>query len=534
MIMFDRGEIILAILIKNGTVYDGTDNPPVIMDILVDKGIIKKMGANLPPVKATVIDATNLAVSPGFIDAHSHNDFFVDKPNSSQSILPFLKQGITSQVVGNCGFSAYGVHKESAYKNLVGGMLFKAAKPASLDDFVKLTEGNLDVNIIPLVGHGTTRISVTGYESNELTRYEQAKQLEILEENLKMGAFGGSFGLMYVPSMYAPKEELISYAEMIKKYDGILTIHPRACSKVALGYPLLSKSHIEQGLDEVIDIMEKTGVRMEYSHLIFVGKSSWKSVDPMLTRFHEMKAKGFEIGYDMYPFTFGASVITVVLPAWYLKLTDEEKKKKSMRFKLKTVITITKKLLGIEFSDMTVAYIGKDYPEYEGKTVAEIAKNEGANEFDMYLKLVDLSECKGRIMLDKYYNEQIINRLMDDDLSVFMTDAWYEESGTQNAGSYQAMPYFIQKALERKLPLERIIHKMTGATADRFRINQRGYLKEGNAADITIFDPKSVIVNPKVPDATPSGIQTVIVNGEISIDHDKYLKPKSGKVLRKK
>ncbi len=528
-----RGEYILAILIKNGTLYDGSMNPPVVMDILIEKGIIKKMGLNLPSGKATVIDASNLSVSPGFIDAHSHNDFFVDKLDSSKAILPFLKQGITSQVVGNCGFSAYGVHKETKYKDLVGGMLFKANKPGSLEDFIKLTDGNLDVNIIPLVGHGTTRIAISGFESKELTRYELAKELEILEDNLKMGAFGGSFGLMYVPSMYAPKEELLKFAEVIKKYDGILTIHPRACSKVAMGYPLFSKSHIEQGLDEVIDIMEKTQVRTEYSHLIFVGKSSWKSINPMLNRFHEMREKGFEIGYDMYPFTFGASVITVVLPAWYMKMTEEDKKKKSTRLKLKALIMVTKKLLGIEFSDMTVAYIGPNYPQYEGKTVEEIAKNENMKAFDMYLKLVDLSEGKGRIMLDKYYHESLIQRLMDDDLSIFMTDAWYEDSGTQNAGSYQAMPYFIQKAMERKLPLERIIHKMTGATVDRFKIPNRGYIKEGYAADITVFNPKEIIVNPKVPDSTPSGIHYVIVNGEIALDHGKYLKPKSGKVLRK-
>ncbi|PKL01288.1 MAG: hypothetical protein CVV56_01430 [Tenericutes bacterium HGW-Tenericutes-1] len=524
----------MPLLIKNGFVYDGSLNPPVVADILIEKGIIKKIGKNIVQNKATIIDATNLSVTPGFIDAHSHNDFFVDKVDSSKAIVPFLKQGITTQIVGNCGFSTFGVHKESKYKDLVGGKLFKAQKPGSLDEFVKLTEGNLDVNIVPLVGHGTTRIALSGYESRELTRYELAKMLEILEENLKMGAFGGSFGLMYEPSMYAPREELEKYAEMIQKYDGILTIHPRACSKVAMGYPLLSKSHIEQGLDEVIEIMEKTKVRTEYSHLIFVGKASWKSVDPMLKKFREEREKGYELAYDMYPFTFGASVITVVLPAWYMKMTGDEKKKKSTRFKLKALITITKKLLGIEFSDMIIAYIGKDYPQYEGKTVSEIAKTEAMNDFDMYLKLVDLSEGKGRIMLEKYYSEEIIQKLMDDDLSIFMTDAWYEESGAQNAGSYQAMPFFIQKARERQIPIERVIHKMTGATAERFKITNRGFLKEGMAADITIFDEKSVVVNPKVPDSTPGGISYTIVNGEIAIDHGRYLKPKSGVVLRKK
>jgi len=334
--------------------------------------------------------------------------------------------------------------------------------------------------------------------------------------------------------MFAPIDELIAFAEVIKKYDGILTVHPRACSKVALGYPLFSKSHIEQGLDEVIEIMEKTGVRTEYSHLIFVGKASWKSVEPMLKKFHEERKKGFDIAYDMYPFTFGASVITVVLPAWYLKLTDAEKAQKFNRLKLKTIINVTKKLLGLDFSDMTVAYIGPDHPQYEGKTISDIAKSENASEFDTYLKLVDLSKGEGRIMVDQYYSEEIIQKLMDDDLSVFMTDAWYEASGTQNAGTYQAMPFFIQKAKERRLPLQTVIHKMTGATAERFKIAERGFLKEGYWADVTIFDAKAIIVNPKAADSTPSGITHVFVNGELTVDHGKFLKPKSGKVLRKK
>ena len=147
-------------------------------------------------------------------------------------------------------------------------------------------------------------------------------------------------------------------------------MHPRAYSKVALGYPLLSKPHIELALDEVVDIMEKTKVRTEYSHLIFVGKSSWPSCEPMLKKFHDLNDKGCKIAYDNYSFTYGASVITVVLPPWYMALPKDERKKPFNMFKLKLMTNITKIALGIDFCDFTVAYIAPDCKQYEGKTVS--------------------------------------------------------------------------------------------------------------------------------------------------------------------
>lgn len=161
-------------------------------------------------------------------------------------------------------------------------------------------------------------------------------------------------------------------------------------------------------------------------------------------------------------------------------------------FKLKLMTNITKKLLRLGFEDFIVAYIGENYKNYEGKTVAEIAKEEGLSDFDAYIKLVDLSDGQGRLYLDKYYNDDLINRLMADDLSVFMTDAWVEEAGTQNGAAYQGFAYFLKRARENDMPLESIIRKMTGQTADRLEIKNRGYLKEGYKADITIFDYDNV------------------------------------------
>lgn len=519
----------MKILLINGLVYDGSTNAPIYKDVLIDDGIIKNIYKDINESVDKVIDCSNLVVAPGFIDAHSHNDFFV---RNNEAILPFLKQGITTQIVGNCGFSAYGVNPKSPYKSQIGGSLFSFNNPSTLNEYIKDVEDDLSINIVPLVGHGTTRLSVAGNSSKRLTSEELNEQLSILEENLKQGAFGGSLGLMYEPGMFAPYDELVKYAEVIKKYDGILTVHPRACSKIALGYPLIGKPHIEKALDEVINITKATGVRCEYSHLIFVGRSSWKCLKPMLKKFKKVQKLGYELNYDMYPFTYGASTISVILPDWYLKLSLADRRKPFNRFKLKLIINVTKKLLGIDYSDLIISYI-EGHPEYEGRNVAEIAASENLASFDMYIKLVELSNGNGRIMLGKYYNDEIIHTLMNDESSIYMTDAWYESTGAQNGGTYQAFPLFLEKTKNNNIKLENTINKMTGKTADRFKLSNRGYIREGYAADITIFDYEEIKVDQNYI-TTPPGIKYVIVNGEIVIKDNDYTGVKNGIVITKK
>lgn len=522
----------MKILLKGGMIYDGNGGTPYTGDILVEDEKILELAPNINGVAERIIDCTGLCVSPGFIDAHSHNDFFVDRYNAEKYFAPFLCQGITTQITGNCGFSPFGLSDDSPYKDKVGGGLFSTQTPGSFLDFVKNAEGKLHVNIAPLVGHGTIRTGVSGHNPQALDSEQIQKELVLVDEAMKNGALGGSFGFMYEPGIYSKKDELYAFAQRIAQYGGILTVHPRACSKVALGYPLLfSRPHIELGFDEVAEIVKQTGVRAEYSHLIFVGKSTWKSCRPMLKKFYKLNEQGYSIAYDNYAFPYGASVITVILPAWYMALPAEDRKKPFVRFKLKLMINITKKLLWLDFCDFTVAYISDKHGQYEGKTIEQCAEMEGLKPFDMYIKLVELSDGKGRIYAGKYYNEDIILTLMQDDLSVFMTDAWVEETGVQNGSAFQCFPYFLVRAREHKFPLETMIHKMTGKTARRFQINDRGILAAGNFADITVFDYEGLHVEPDIPDFTPRGIRYVLVNGTAVIDDGVYRPSKPGKII---
>ncbi len=524
----------MKVLLKNANVYDGSGHNPYNADIIIENDKIAKIGQNLKVEADKIFDLKGLTVAPGFIDAHSHNDFFYDYSDAEKYYRPFLEQGITTQITGNCGFSPFGVADNTKFADKVGGGLFHAVKPGSFKDFIARAKGKLFVNVVPLIGQGTTRISISGYNPTPLSKEEITKEMELVEEAMQNGAFGGSFGFMYEPGIYAKTDELLAFAKTIAKYDGIVTVHPRACSKVAMGYPIISKPHIEIALDEVVEIMVRTQVKMEYSHLIFVGKSSWNSADAMLKKFHDYNDKGYKIAYDNYAFTYGASVITVVMPPWYMALSAEDRKKPFNIFKLKAVVAVTRKLLGIEFSDLTVAYISDDHKEYEGKTVSECAKIENMSDFDMYLKLVELSNGQGRLYLDKYYNDELIERLMQDDLSIFMTDAWVEGAGTQNGSAYQCFPYFLVRARNKGMNLSTIIRKMTGATADRFGIQNRGYIKEGYFADLTIFDYENVKVDSKVPDFKPQGIKYVFVNGKPVVENGKYVSQTAGQLILKK
>ena len=193
-----------------------------------------------------------------------------------------------------------------------------------------------------------------------------------------------------------------------------------------------------------------------------------------------------------------------------------------------------RKLLGIDWEDMVVAYISDEHKKYEGKTVLQLAEEEGVKPLDMYLKLVDLSNRNGSIYLGKYYNDEIVKRLMEDELSVFMTDAWVEEKGLQNIAAFQTFPQFFVLAKRYGMPLERIVRKMTGATADRFGLEKRGYLKADYKADITIIDPENIRVNEAIPDFKPEGIKYVFVNGRKVMNQGKYCSKKAGEIILRK
>ena len=490
-------------LFKNGMIYDGTGDPPRRGDVVIQDDVILAVGSD-PAVMADgadadrVIDLDGKAICPGLIDAHSHNDFFYDREDAEKYYKPFIEQGITTQITGNCSFSPFGSDEDTPHSDKISGGLFGDTNPCSFSEFKRRAEGRLYVNFVPLIGQGSVRTGLTGYDPTPLTPELIEKELAHVREAMEGGAFGGSFGFMYEPDRYAKEDEIIAFAK-----------------------------------DEAVDIMHKSGCRLEYSHLIFTGQRSWKLLDKMLAVFHREVEAGNPIAFDNYVFHYGASVITVVFPEWYAQLTREEAAKPINRFKLQLTILMYRKVLGIDWDDMVVAYISAEHPEYEGKTIPQCAAEENLSNLDMYLKLVELSNRAGGIYLGKYYNADIVRRLMEDDLSVFMTDAWVVEKGLQNIAAFQTFPQFFILAKKYGIPIERIVRKMTGLTADRYQIPERGYLKPGFKADITVLDLDGLKVDESKPDFCPEGIEYVYVNGVPVLVDGAYVGGRAGRVVLK-
>ena len=528
-------------LFKSGLIYDGTGSAPFYGDILVENDKILKVAESIQPEDGwEVIDLTGLSVSSGFIDAHSHNDWFAIKKQPQKYFEPFIRQGITSFITGNCGLSAVGFDADTQHTDKVGGGLFSFQETTgaypSVSEFFSAIDRNTPCNIAVLAGHCTARASVSGYENRALTVQERSQMLDIMEKALQEGACGLSLGLMYEPGIYADIEELKDVARLCEKYDRPMTVHPRACSAVSMTYPLLGRPHLLRALDELVEIVRGTNMKLHYSHAIFVGRRSFRCKDELMKILHDLKAQGVDMGFDIYSELLGVSVITVVLPAWYQALTPAQKRHWFNKLKLRILIDATIVLLGFGWDDIQIAYIGPGYEQYEGKSVAQIAKEMGKSCLDAYLDLCEMSDFKGRVNMGPYSTPEIVSELSKDESCLYMTDAWVEDHGVQNPAIYDCFPKFLKFSLcGTGDTMPNTIRKMTGAVADRFSIKHRGYIKPGYFADLTVFD-ETRLRDGKPDQECAFGIEKVYINGISVLDGtnlDTEAIKHSGRALRK-
>lgn len=515
----------MKLLLKNARIYDGTGSAAFPGDVLTEDDRILRVGGCIDEPADEVIDLEGASLAPGFIDAHSHNDWFLLQEDPLPWFEPFIRQGITTFVTGNCGISTIGFDRDTPHRALMGAGLFGFPEGkdsgGSLDSFFAQVDGHMPCNVAVLAGHCTSRASVSGSVNRPLTGEEESRMLALMEDALRQGAAGISLGLMYDPGLYAQSPELKKVAALCAKYGRPLTVHPRANSAVSMSYPeLLGRSHLLRAVDELKEIALETKCKLHYSHAIFVGRRSFGNKDEFVAIMNELRAQGVDAMFDIYDELLGVSVITVILPAWYQAMTQAERKKPLNRLKLAVLVHASSLLLGFGFKDIQVAYIGPGYEQYEGKTVHDIALEEGMSDLNAYLMLCEKSSFTGRVNMGPYTTPEIIAEFEHNEHCLYMTDAWVEAHGVQNPAIYDCFPKFLRDALRGTGDtLPATIRRMTGATADRFQLPDRGYIRPGCHADLTVFDEAELAS--ATPDQEKSfGIRRVFINGRQVLNAD--------------
>jgi N-acyl-D-amino-acid deacylase len=511
-------------LLTNGLVVDGTGKQGYIGSVLVSGDTIVDVTPGTPDAgNAAVIDCTGKVIAPGFIDAHSHMDWYLPVAGHEELKTPFTAQGITTFVAGNCGYGAAGYRKGVDRDSLVylgGAKDYFTIEWDSMEDyFARVKRVGLTHNLVNFVGHGTTRASMRGFDPSVLSDVETSEMLGLLGDAMDQGAYGVSFGLQYEPGLFAATDEIERICRLVKEKDKVVTVHSKAYSTLSGTYPMnpLGAPHNLIALKEMLDAARKTGVKLQLSHLIFVGSLTWKNCDTALSMIEDAIADGVDVKFDTYAYHCGVSHINVFFPPSFLARAPEVYDDKAALRGIKLQFSFIVNVLGFGFDDIQITYANHDeLNQYNGMFLSEIARARGMDNFTNFFDIAKRSGGVARVLNHRYSNPEIVQTLMRHPASLFMTDAWVEKTGVQNPAAFGCFPRFLEWARDKQLiTLEEAVRKMTGATAERFGVKGRGFLKKGNAADITVFNPDTVKDNNTLAETAnaPTGIEAVFING---------------------
>ncbi len=523
----------MDLILRNGYIIDGSGKEKFEGDIAVKQGKIIAIGSpgEITGEVAYEIDVGGNVVSPGFIDIHSHSDWILPRRDHDKILRPLVEQGITTVVAGNCGYSPAPIIPETEHMDILQeDTAFLCEDPLDFDwdsmssFFQHLNKQGLLMNVGMLTGHGTLRYSILGKDMSypETEKMEEFK--ETIIQSFADGSFGISFGLGYEPGLFVSEKELIEVASIAGQYNRIVTVHPKALSRVSGAYPLWppGRDHILQAMKEIIALTRKTNVKMHISHLLFVGEKSWNSGFKALQLIDEARRGGLDITFDTFPYFFGNTTIYVVFPAWFRKDIDTKFSNPWARWRLWLEIEVMTRMLGFNLNDIQLLWGGHpDLERFNGMFFDKIGEQTGKTTFSAYLMVSEKSRGKALCLMHKYSGkddyQDLYETILTHPANMFATDTILTTRGRQNPAGFGALPRVLQLYWrERKLlSLEDAIARMTGKSAKRIGLKDRGILKEGNWADITVFDQEDVRDNTTLErlEEKSSGIKHVFING---------------------
>lgn len=527
------------LLIKNGRIVDGTGAPWYVGDVAVRGDRIIKIGHLGDAIAKRIIDARELVVAPGFIDMLGQSeDYLLIDPRAMSKLM----QGVTTEITGE-GESIAPFNDELLRERQVYFKRYKVEVDWRTFDgyFARLERQGIGINLGTFVGATQLREYAIGYNNRPPTSEELEQMKKLAAEAMEDGALGISSSLQYVPARFAQTEELIELAKVAARYGGIYITHQRS-----------ETSKIVESLNEVFTIAEKAHIPAEIWHLKLSGKSNWGRMPEVLRLIEAARERGLDITANQYPYIASSTALVSCLPPWALEGGPE---KMLARLKDPSARERIKKDIRSDSTDWENMFAGsdggkgvliastgtKELQRYEGKTIAEVARIQGKDELETLLDFI--LEDRGR-------TGAIYFVMNEDDVRAALAKRWIavgSDNGARAtdgplAGSkshprgYGTFPRILGRYVREQnlLSLEDAIHKMTWRAASRVGLRDRGQIKDGMMADITIFDPEKIIDRATFenPNQYAEGINYVIVNGAIAVDNGKFTGKLAGRPLR--
>lgn len=548
----------LDLILADAEVLDGTGRSRRRMDVALQNDRIAAIAPRIEAGARKRLDLRGLALAPGFIDLHSHHDLVLALPPARQEALleGRLRQGITTEVVGNCGIGVAPVEPAHAdqVRKVCGfitpdGVEWEWRTIAEWLDRVE-RQGVL-VNVATLAAHGPARAAVMGGRSGRPGRSEQERIERLLREAVEAGAFGVSFGLIYPPGQFADTDEVAGCAAAAAAAGGFAAFHQRGSSRPTL----------LPAVRELIEVGRRSLAAIHHSHVETVGPRAWPGTEEVLRLHAEAERDGAALSGDVIPYTAVCTTLLALLPPWSLdggvpalldRLRDEPTRRRMAaeveeldaawppwEDPARFTMNIAKEC---GWERIRLAHVDGDANKrFEGRPLAAIARDRGVTPFDALADL--LLEEQGvatqlifGISGDDRGDEHLVPFLRAPHLA-FVSDAWEIGKGAPHPGAYGAFPRVLGHYVRerRLLGLEEAVRRMTSLPAERLGLRDRGVVREGAKADLVAFDPERIgaLSDYAAPRRMPAGIEHVFVNGRPQIEAGIYRPSAAGQVLRR-
>lgn len=495
------------ILLTNGKIIDGTGNNWYYGNVAIKDGKILKVGREINFTAKKTIDATGLIIAPGFIDVHTHIEEDEAKDPAASS---FIYDGVTTVVTGNCGSSN-----------------------ADIGKYLKWIDSlKLSINVASLIGHNDVRKTVMGRTSRRANANELLQMEAIVDKAMKDGAVGLSTGLIYIPGTYAPTSEIVSLAKVAAKYDGVYATHMRD-----------EGDSVIEAIEEALRIGREAKIPVEISHFKLSGQQNWGRSRETVAKIEAARKEGIEVTIDQYPYTASSTSVSTLIPDEILADGSDSIKARLQRPAVKKYVSnfllqrLKKRKLK-HFSYVVVANHAFD-TSYNGKSIEQINLLKGRKHTVKAEAetIIDIMINGGASAVFHGMSEDDVKRIMKYPFNMFASDASIRvfNEGVPHPRGYGTNARVLGKYVrdEKVIPLEEAIRRMTSLPAQKFQLNDRGLLREGYAADIVVFNEMEVkdVSTFAKPHAYSQGFHFVIVNGVLTVDHEKHNGSREGRAL---